>query len=96
MRCQVRLTRHSPQIEHHILLPWASQLPAAAAAARLRLTPAELTRIVDLVPDAWLTAIPSEQSTVEKRATYVNFFVSRLQAADIFEQEAIRAHARLS
>ncbi|HEY1767839.1 MAG TPA: HipA family kinase [Terracidiphilus sp.] len=82
-----------PEIEQHILLPWAAQIEQAAALARARLTPEVLTEIVAQVPDAWLAPIGEDSRTA--RAAYLEFFSARLAAAAIFEQEAIRAHARV-
>jgi hypothetical protein len=83
------------EIGQHILLPWATQMEMAAAVAHEMLMPAVLAEIVGQIPDAWLDSIPGEQSAEEKRAGYLDFFVRRLEASHIFEQEAIDAHARL-
>jgi hypothetical protein len=79
------------QIRQHILLPWATEIEAAGIAARQRLTPEQLDRILADVPDAWLEAIPGNLSPVERRAGYLDFFVRRLAASHVFEQEAIHA-----
>lgn len=81
------------EIEQHILLPWATQIAQAAERARTRLTLPVLGDIVGQVPEAWFAPIGEDPDTV--RAAYVDFFHARLAAADIFEQEAIRAHARV-
>lgn len=83
------------EIKNHILLPWASEIKKAAAAAHRKLTPHAIATILDAVPDAWLEAIPGSLSAEERRAGYLDFFTRRLAAAHIFEQEAIDAHARL-
>ena len=83
------------QIEQHVLLPWAAEIEQAGEVARDRLTPDVLQRIVGDVPDAWLEAIPGEQTAQERRATYLDFFQRRIASAHIFEQEAARAYARL-
>lgn len=83
------------QIEHHVLLPWASELDAAGAAARAKLTHDMLTCIVAEVPDDWLDAIPGEMNADERRAAYVDFFGRRLDSAHIFEEEAKNARSRL-
>ncbi|HEX4065165.1 MAG TPA: HipA family kinase [Acidobacteriaceae bacterium] len=79
----------------HILLPWASQIEEASALAHQRLTPAILAGIVDLVPESWLAAVPDGIPAAERRAGYRDFLTRRLTASAIFEQEAIRARARL-
>ena len=78
-----------------MLLPWAKDLEKAGALAREKLSGGVMEAIVALVPDAWLEAIPGELSAVERRAVYVDFFRRRLDAAHIFEQEAIDARSRL-
>ncbi len=83
------------EIKHHILLPWATAIPQAAALAHQRLTPQTIAAILDEVPDAWLEAIPGGLTVAERSAGYLDFFTRRLAAAHIFEQEAIDAHARL-
>ena len=83
------------EIEQHILLPWAKEIPAAARAAHERLGEDVLRGIVDLIPESWLASIPSAVSPAERRAGYLEFFTRRLEASAAFEEEAIGAHARL-
>ncbi len=83
------------EIEHHVLLPWASEIQSAAAQARSLLNRETFRHILDQVPGPWLDSIPSEQTPAEKRTEYVDFFLRRLESSAIFEQEAIQAHARL-
>ena len=84
-----------PEIAQHILLRWASRVEEAGELARQRLTPAVLESIVRLVPADWLDAVPDGVAAEERRAGYVDFLARRLAAAENFEQEAMRAHARL-
>jgi hypothetical protein len=83
------------EIEQHILLPWATEIAEAGKAAHERLTEPVLRGIVEMVPEAWLEAIPGNVSAAERRAGYLEFFVRRLEASTIFEEEAIRAQSRL-
>jgi len=83
------------EIEQHILLPWAVQIEDAAALADQRLTPDVLRGIIDLIPDEWLLTAPGGIHPADRRAGYLDFLTRRLAAAPIFEQEAIRARARL-
>jgi hypothetical protein len=83
------------QIEQHVLLPWAGEIAQAGAVAREKLSSEVLMRIVGEVPDSWLEIVPGELSAVERRAGYLEFFRRRLQAAQVFEQEAIDARARI-
>lgn len=83
------------EIAQHILLPWATQISSAAAMVHLRLTTPVLTEILAGVPGEWLKAVQAGANPEEIRAAYVDFFLRRLEASPIFEEEAIRAHARL-
>jgi hypothetical protein len=91
------------QIESHILLPWAAEIPAAGAEASQKLTPAIIEEIVHQVPDEWLhpeseaqaNGAESTQHIANRRAGYIDFLVRRLHAAHIFEQEAIHARSRI-
>jgi hypothetical protein len=83
------------EIAQHVLLPWATEIEQAATVARARLNESVLSAIVKKIPDAWLDPIDSRESADQKRAAYVDFFTRRLQASEIFMQEAMNAHARL-
>jgi hypothetical protein len=83
------------EIATHVLLPWASQIPAAGRFAQAHLSKEIFAEILAQVPDAWLETGPDSVSAAEKRVAYLDFFVRRLGAAHIFEQEATSAHARL-
>ena len=82
-------------IAQHILLPWASEIKTAAAHAHARLSAEVFAQILEQVPTHWLETEANGLSAEEKRATYADFFARRLAASTIFEEEAIRAHARL-
>jgi hypothetical protein len=82
-----------PQSQHHVLLRWASAIAAAGVQARAILTPACLDEILAWVPDAWLET--SEVTAGNRRTAYATHLLQRLEASEIFEQEAIRAHQRL-
>jgi len=84
-----------PQIKDHILLPWAKDIPSAAAIAHQRLTEPVLAEIVNLIPDEWLQAIPGSISPADRRAGYMQFFTGRLAASAAFEEEAMRAQSGL-
>jgi len=88
---------HAPfaEIAQHVLLPWAAEIEKAAARARELLTEQVLAEVVAMVPDAWLEPIAHGANAEEIRAGYLEFLRGRLAASTIFEQEAIRAHARV-
>ena len=83
------------QIDQHILLPWATQIAQASKVAHEKLTEPVLRGIVEMVPEAWLEAIPGGVDAAERRAGYLEFFTRRLEASMTFEEEAIRAQSRL-
>lgn len=83
------------EIAQHVLLPWASKIEAVRAEALRRLTREVFAEILDQVPDPWLEDGNAGVTASEKRAGYLDFFMKRLEAAEIFEQEAMKAHARL-
>jgi hypothetical protein len=82
-------------IAQHVLLPWASEIESAARHAHASLSPETFAQILQQVPDAWLESEANGPSAKEKRAVYADFFTRRLAASKVFEEEAIRAHARL-
>jgi len=83
------------EIKNHILLPWATEIAQAAKMAHEKLTQPVLRGIVEMVPEAWLEAVPGNVNAADRRAGYLEFFVRRLEASAVFEEEAIRAQSRL-
>lgn len=83
------------QIRDHVLLPWARRIAEADAVLRPLLTPQVLNTILASVPDPWLLPEPDVPEPAIKRAAYVRYFLERLNNADRFVEEAIRAHAKL-
>jgi hypothetical protein len=83
-------------IAQHVLLPFASRIDAADAALSAALTSEVLTRIVALIPDAWLADEPSFASHDAHRAAYLTYLQDRLRAPRTFAEEAVRAHANLT
>jgi len=81
------------QIKDHTLLSFATAVPQADAQARLRVTPAEIDRVVALVPDAWLEDSSPFSNPEDHRAAYAAFLKSRLAASPIFVQEVENARA---
>jgi hypothetical protein len=78
-------------IKDHVLLPYASALPETDSQMRSRLAGAGFADIVQAIPDAWLADDPGFAGKDDQRRAYLTYFNSRLQASDIFVQEAIRA-----
>lgn len=80
------------RIKEHVLLPLASELPAADAALRSRLTSEVIAEIVSLIPEDWLDE-PTFPDTAAHRAAYAAYLESRLAAAEVFVAEALAARA---
>jgi hypothetical protein len=83
------------QIEHHVLLPFASDLGTASQRAHALLHEDVLRNILALVPDTFLsTSEAASEEAATKREAYVRFFTERLAHSSIFEEEALRARQR--
>jgi hypothetical protein len=81
-----------PSVKDHVLLRWATALPAAVERLRARLDRATVERIVEELPDAWLGGPPFADPTAH-RAAYAAHLAGRLAAADLWLEEAERARA---
>lgn len=80
-------------IKDHVLLKLATQLRDADARLSARITPAQIERIVALIPDEWLQDDEAFETREAHRDAYRAYFVSRLQAPRAFLEEAERARA---
>ena len=85
------------QVKDHILLPFATAPALREADAKLgaQLTPALITKIVSMIPDAWLSGPSPFHSGEESRSAYVQYLVRRLSEPHLFLEEAIRARSLL-
>jgi hypothetical protein len=83
------------RVKDHILLPYAGSLRESDSKLAARLTPALLTSIVAMIPDAWLSGPSPFESREEWRAAYVQYLVRRLNEPHLFLEEAIRARSLL-
>lgn len=79
-----------PAIKNHVLLPYASALAEADQEARRLLTPARLRDVLAAVPDAWLDA---GEPADAQRQSYFDFLLDRLEASQVFVEEAENARA---
>lgn len=75
-------------VREHVLLPQATQLALADQEFHLILTNDRIRSIVDLIPEEWLAAEPSFESTAQHRQAYVQFLETRLANSEIFLKEA--------
>jgi hypothetical protein len=82
------------QIKDHVLLPQATELDKVDVAMHQLLTPQKLKAIVELIPDTWMISDDDNETPEAKKAVYLNFLISRLNASAIFVNEA--KHARES
>ena len=82
-------------IRDHVLLPWAEGLEDADEWMRSRLTRPVLEQILQEVPDDWLLPEPTAGTPDAKRAGYLRYFLTRLEAAPSFVEEALHARALL-
>lgn len=81
-----------PAIKDHVLLRFASTLPAADAALSALLTAELIQSVVSLIPESWLVDAPFEGPSAHRQA-YVEYLLQRLEPPHSFLQEAIRARA---
>ena len=80
-------------IKDHVLLPFAATVLEADAKITERLTPAIIETIVTHIPDAWLTEETSFSGADQHRQAYIEYLLKRLEARQVFVEEAIRARA---
>jgi hypothetical protein len=83
-----------PQTKDHVLLGIASDLAAADARLRPRLSPTALQEMVDDLPDAWLGGEPAFDDLAEHRAAYAAYLVERLGGPRRWLETAIEAQRR--
>lgn len=87
-----RATLPFARIGEHALLPFATALDDADQALSAVLTPAQIDRVVQLIPPAWLDDDPAFSDHAAQRAAYGQYFLARLLAPRAFATEARRAH----
>jgi hypothetical protein len=80
-------------IKDHVLLKYADALGDVDARMAAVLTADKLAKLVQLIPDSWLTDDPGFPSKTAQREAYLNYFELRMQSSDVFVQEAIRARS---
>jgi len=81
-----------PKIAEHVLLPFAAGLKEADAELAGRLTPELIRRVVDLIPESWLSGEGRFSSVEAHREAYVEYLTTRLEGPRPFAEEA--QHAR--
>jgi hypothetical protein len=85
---------HSPfsAIKDHVLLRFASLLPAADSRMMEQITVEKIEHIIQLIPESWL-GDSAFAGTDQHRQAYVEYLLSRLQSPRLFLEEAIRARS---
>src|SRR4030095_13535259 len=82
-----------PMIKEHILLEGATALEATDEAMMSLINEKEIRRIVDLVPEEWMSGNSPFSSVTENRQGYVEYLVVRLDQPRHFVEEAARARS---
>jgi hypothetical protein len=82
------------EVGHHVLLPWASDLAAAAVRLRHVLDVEVIESVVDGIPAEWLGS-DGFASVTAHRAAYVAWLTGRVAAMALFLEEAERGRALL-
>ena len=78
-------------IKEHILLPFAGSIETIDQVMTTAITGEVIKRIVDLVPDDWMSDNSPFSTIAENRQAYVDYLTRRLDAPRHFVEEAIRA-----
>jgi len=80
------------QVKDHVLLPFASRLEEVDAEFRGLLTTELIRKVMQLVPEEWLTTgIWGETPASEIRRVYSEFLIRRVQHAAVFVEYAANA-----
>lgn len=82
-----------PLIKDHVLLSFASLLPAADLQMTARLAPAIIEDVVKLIPEAWLLGDAPFSGSGQHRGAYVEYLLNRLAGPRVFLEEALRARS---
>jgi hypothetical protein len=78
-------------VKQHILLPFATAIEQVDQAMTSALNEDSIRKVVDLVPDDWMTDHAPFNSIAENKQAYVDYLIKRLEAPRAFVEEAIRA-----
>ncbi|RQO31379.1 aminotransferase class I and II [Taibaiella sp. KBW10] len=78
-------------IKDHVLLSQANALQAAATEALSLINPGVIAKIIDMIPEEWLSLSEPERSLEEIKNGYNHFLQQRLVHSDKFVKQAIDA-----
>jgi hypothetical protein len=82
-----------PQIKHHVLLRWATEIREVDDSLADMLTAEAIDRIVDAIPDQWLGDEPRFANVKEHRAAYRDYLLRRLESPRHWMEDAADAQA---
>jgi hypothetical protein len=89
-----RIQSPFPQIADHVLLPFAGDLEAADTRLRPKLALELLARIVEDIPEDWLTPEDEFGDIQQQREAYLTYLAERLNGPRAWLAEAIKAKQR--
>ncbi len=81
------------EIASHVLLPFATEVEAAAAHLRSVLTRERIRAITDEIPDEWLEERDGFADASEHRSAYAALLRARVEALPLLVEEVARARA---
>jgi hypothetical protein len=81
------------EVRDHVLLRWATELPAAAAHFAASLTTELIARLVGQIPASWLAVDRTWADPTQLLAAYDAWLRARVAAIPIVAKEAERVHA---
>lgn len=90
-----RAARPFAAIKDHVLLPAAIEMRAADEFFRKKLEPEIFRSVVDMIPAEWLVGSDLFAAADEYRHAYFEYLTRRLEASEIFVEEARRARKML-
>jgi hypothetical protein len=85
--------RPFPQVQDHVLLPFAGSIADADARLAAMLDPDTLHAFAAAIPDDWLQPEADLPDPDAHRRAYVDYLLARLEAPRAFVEEADRARA---
>ncbi len=83
-----------PLVRDHVLLPFAGALSEADVVLRERLDAQTIEGVVETIPEVWLNGEGRFASPSEHRAAYATYLKGRLEASEVFVEEAVRARSQ--
>jgi hypothetical protein len=81
------------EVRDHVLLPWASELRAAASHVQARITSELVDRITQQIPASWLATDDHRAEIANGSGDYADWLTARTQALHVFLEEAERVRA---